>query len=70
MESLFLYRVRVFRILVTGMPFLFFLSHSVAVVAWCEIQRVDPRMIHFELFITWCTGASSTPKQYFFSLGS
>ena len=41
------------------------LSHSVAVVAWSEIQRVDPRMIHFELFITWCTGASSTPKQYF-----
>ena len=27
-------------------PFCFFLSHSVAVAAW----RVDPQMIHFELF--------------------
>ena len=45
-----------------------FLSHCVAVAAWSGIQRVDPQMIHF--FITWCAGASSTPKQYFFSLGS
>ena len=29
---------------------LFFLSHSVAVVAWCGTQRVDPQMVHFELF--------------------
>ena len=28
----------------------FFLSHSVAVVAWCGTQRVDPQMVHFELF--------------------
>ena len=27
-----------------------FLSHSVAVAAWIGIQRVDPQMIHFELF--------------------
>ena len=27
-----------------------FLSHSVAVVAWCGTRRVDPQMIHFELF--------------------
>ena len=27
-----------------------FLSHSVAVVARTGIQRVDPQMIHFELF--------------------
>ena len=33
-------------------PFVF-LSHSVAVAAWNGIQRVDPQMIHFELFITW-----------------
>ena len=30
--------------------FIFFLSHSVAVVAWSGIQRVNPQMIHFELF--------------------
>ena len=60
----------VFRISVTGMPFLFFLSHSVAVVAWIGIQRVDPQMIHFELFCHRCAAASSTPKQYLFSLGS
>ena len=28
----------------------FFLSHSVAVAAWSWIQRVDPQMIHFEVF--------------------
>ena len=27
-----------------------FLSHSVAVAAWNGIQRVDPQMIHFELY--------------------
>ena len=30
--------------------FFIFLSHSVAVVAWSGIQRVDPQTIHFELF--------------------
>ena len=50
--------------------FVFFLSHSVAVAAWSEILRVDPQMIYIELFITWCAGASSAPKQYLFSLGS
>ena len=51
-KCLFPYREHIFRISVTGMPFLFcfFLSHSVAVVAWCGTQRVDPQMVHFELF--------------------
>ena len=49
-RCLFLYREHMFRISVTGMPFLFFLSHSVAVAAWCGTRRVDPQMIHFELF--------------------
>ena len=30
----------------------FFLSHSVAVAAWSGIQRVDPQMIYFELFLS------------------
>ena len=50
--------------------FVFFITQSVAVEAWIGIQRVDPQMIHFELFITWCAGSSSTPKQNLFSLGS
>ena len=50
--------------------FVVFLSHSVAVAAWSGILRVDPQMIYIELFITWCAGASSAPKQYLFSLGS
>ena len=75
-RCLFLYQVQVFRISVTGMPFLFcfvlyfFSSHFVAVAAWSGIQRVDPQMIHLSFFITWCAGSSSTPKQYLFSLGS
>ena len=49
----FLYRIRLFRIAVTGMSFLFlffFLSLSIAVAAWSGIERVDPQMIHLELF--------------------
>ena len=50
-RCLFLYQVHVFRISVTSMPFLFFfLSLFVAFAAWIGIQRVDPQMIHFELF--------------------
>ena len=30
--------------------FVFFLSLSLAVAAWSGIQRVDPQMIHLELF--------------------
>ena len=30
--------------------FVFFLSHSASVAAWCGIQRVDPQMILFQLF--------------------
>ena len=70
-RCLFLYRVNVFRISVNVMPFLFFfLSHSAFVAAWCGIQRVTLRWSFFSFFITWCAGASSTPKQYLFSLGS
>ena len=61
----------VLRISVTGMLFLlllFFLSHTAAIAAWCGIQLVDPQMIIFNFFITWCTGASSTPKQYLFTI--
>ena len=29
-----------------------YLSHAVAVAAWSGIQRVDPQMIHFELFLS------------------
>ena len=47
---------------------LFFLLHSAAVAAWSGIQRVDLKMIHFELF--YHLGASTTPKQYLFSLDS
>ena len=47
-----------------------FLSHSVAVAVLIGIQGVDPQMIHFELFFSWCAGSSSTPKQNLLSLGS
>ena len=50
--------------------FVFFILHSLAFAAWSGIQSVHPQMIHFELFITWCAAASSTPKQYLFSFGS
>ena len=33
-----------------GHTLFIFLLHSVAFVAWSGIQRVDPQMIHFELF--------------------
>ena len=47
-----------------------FLSHSAAVAAWSGIQRVDPQMIHFELFYHLVRRSQSTPKQYLFILGS
>ena len=42
-----------------------FLSHSVAVAAWSGIQRVDPQMIHFELFNHLVRRSRSTPKTLF-----
>ena len=51
----------------------FFLPHSVAVAAWSGIQRLDPKMIHFEFFLSTSAQqpeASSNPKQYLFSLHS
>ena len=61
------------------MPFLFcfvlffFLSHSVAVAAWSGIQRVDPQMIYFELFLSSGAQEPVQPppaKQYLLSLVS
>ena len=72
-RCLFLYREHIFRISVTGMPLLFvcfFLSHSVAVAAWCGTRRVDPQMIHFELFYHLVHRNQLNPKQYFFTFGS
>ena len=70
----FLYRIRLFRIAVTGMSFLFlffFLSLSIAVAAWSGIERVDPQMIHLELLIYHLVRRSQVnPKQYLFSLSS
>ena len=70
-RCLFLYREHMFRISVTGMPFLvFFKSHSVAVAAWCGTRRVDPQMIHFELFYHLVHRSQLNPKQYLFTFGS
>ena len=48
----------------------FFLSHSVAVAAWSGIQRVDPQMIYFELFLSSEPVQPRPPKQYLLSLVS
>ena len=48
----------------------FFLSHSVAVAAWCETRRVDPQMIHFKLFYHLVHRSQLNPKQYLFTFGS
>ena len=50
--------------------FVFFLSHSVAVAAWCGTRRVDPQMIHFELFYHLVHRSQLNPKQYLFTFGS
>ena len=51
--------------------FVFFLSHSVAVAAWSGIQRVDPQMIYFELFLSSePVQPRPPPKQYLLSLVS
>ena len=70
-RCLFLYREHMFIISVTGMPFFFFFfSHSVAVAAWCGTRRVDPQMIHFELFYHLGHRSQLNPKQYLFTFGS
>ena len=47
-------------------PTLFiFLSHSVTVVAWSGIQRVDPQMIHFELFCDPVRRSQFNPQTIF-----
>ena len=42
-----------------------FLSHSVAVAAWSGIQRVDPQMIHFELFYHLVRRSQFNPQTIF-----
>ena len=48
----------------------FFLSHSIKTLrhgVGQVMQRVEPQMIHFELFcITWCAIATSTPNNILF----
>ena len=43
----------------------FFLSHSVAVAAWSWIQRVDPQMIHFEVFYHLVRSRNFNPQTKF-----
>ena len=63
-------RCNVFRISVTGMPFLIFyhilypLRHELG----GSVETHKLSILSF--FITWCAGSSSTPKQNLFSLGS
>ena len=42
-----------------------FLSHSVAVASWSGIQRVDPQMIHFELFYHLVRRSQFNPQTIF-----
>ena len=43
----------------------FFKSHSVAVATWSGIQRVDPQMIHFELFYHLVRSSQFNPQAIF-----
>ena len=45
--------------------FVFFLSHSVPIVAWSGIQRVDPQMIHIELFYHLVRRSQFSPQTIF-----
>ena len=51
-----------------------FLSHSVALGVWSGIQRVEPQMIYFELFLSPGTQEPllhfDPTEQHFFTLGS
>ena len=42
-----------------------FLSHSVTVAAWSGIQRVDPQIIHFELFYHLVRKGQFNPQTIF-----
>ena len=48
-----------------GHTLFIFLSHSVAVVAWSGIQRVDSQMIHFELFCHPVRRSQFSPQTIF-----
>ena len=51
--------------------FVFFITFcSRCGLKWDTACRPTDDRIHFKLFITWCAGASSTTKQYLFSLDS
>ena len=63
-RCLFHYREHVFRISVTGIP-LVFLPHSVPVAAWSGIARLDPQMIHFELFYHLVRTSQFSPQTIF-----
>ena len=65
-RCLFLSQVHVFRISVTGMPFLFFITFC----SRCGMRWDTAFGSILSFFITWCAGSSSTPKQNLFSLGS
>ena len=63
---LLLYRVHVFRISVTGMPPLFFMTFC----SYCsmECDTAGHRWSILSFFITWCARQISTPKQYLFRI--
>ena len=66
-RCLFLYRVHLFRISVTGMPFSFFITFCTRCgMEWDTACR--PTDDPFWTFLS--PGAQATPKQYFFSLSS
>ena len=70
-RCLFLYQVHVFRISVTGMPFLFFFITFCSHCGMNWDTACRPTNDGFwAFFITWCARSSSTPKQNLFSLGS
>ena len=74
-RCLFLYREHIFRISVTGMPFLLLLFFFITFcsrcgISWCGTRRVDPQMIHFELFYHLVHRNQLNPKQYLFTFRS
>ena len=82
-RCLFLYRIHVFRISVTGMSlcfffFCFFFLITVCLTFWirrrlwacCPHDCVDPQMIHFELFYHLVRRSQFNPQTIFVSLGS
>ena len=72
-RCLFLYREHMLRISVTDMPFLFcffFFITFCSRCGWYGTRRVDPQMIHFELFYHLGHRSQLNPKQYLFTFGS